>query len=415
MKKREITNNELEQMFKAVIEQTPLLNEDQVNSFLINLPKSNPGSAFKRFFRNHLNTFLLSAGVVFIVAVTLIWINSSLQSEEAIVRDKPGTHHIATIPIDTSIGETAKIVDKEISQNQADEDTVLKETTTKTSAAVVRAEKTISLPDIYKHLDKKPQIFSIQANRDTTITCKEGTTIKINANSFISEKSGNEISGIVQIAVKEYYKISDIILSNLTTTSGDKILETGGMLHIDASANNENCIIKPGLDIEIGFPYSTKKEDMDLFYGEQIKNKIDWKLANKIDDVIIQDKLIIIDSEAEQDFQTFFIVEDMPEFPGGGKALEKYIEQNAQYPFSALENRNEGKVFVSFVIDKSGYTNNIRVARSLDKILDKVAVYAVSNMPKWKPGKQRGKPVNVSYTIAVPFKAKNVELTPEEI
>lgn len=412
MKKREITNNDLEQMFNNIIEQDPLVSEEQINSLLNNLPKSNSGSAGKNYFQHHLNSFLLISGIALIVVSSFLWIISDNHSEETIIQNNAKKNLFASVPADTITLEPANILDKEINQNIANEDSVLKESTTKTSFAVVQAETTVSLSDIYKHFDKKPQIFSIQANRDTTIICKEGTTIKIDANSFVVEKTGSEIAGNIQIAVKEFYKMSDIILSNITTTSGDKILETGGMIHISASADNENCMIKPGNNIEIGFPYSNKKEYMDLFYGEQTNNRIDWKLAKKDD---VQDVLFIVDSEPEQEKQVFFIVEDMPEFPGGEKALQQYLEQNVTYPYSALKDKKEGKVNVTFVIDKKGNIRNISVAKSLDKKLDKVAVYAVSNLPRWKPGRQRGRPVNVSYTIPVNFSIKKGELTPEEI
>jgi TonB family protein len=313
---------------------------------------------------------------------------------------------IAPIDADTNTTEPAIIINNKISQNDANEVDV-KESETKTTTD-------ISLSDVYKYFEKKPQVFSIRTDRDTTIICKEGTTIQIKANSFISEKTGNSISGTVQLKVKEYYKISDMILANLTTTSGGKILETGGMLHIAATANNENCIIETGRDIKIGFPYSGKKDDMTLFYGEHTNNIIDWKLANKTDDVIIDD-VMISTTGRESTSQVFFIVEDMPEFPGGELAMRRFLIENGGYPSAMLNKEIEGKVMVTFVVDSDGNTTNIRVVKGVDETLDKVAVYVVSNFPKWKPGRQRGKPVNVSYTIPVAFSAKKGELTIDEI
>jgi hypothetical protein len=75
MKKREITNIELEQLFTNIIEQEPLFTENQVDLLLNNLPKPIPGNALKSFFKNHLNIFLLSATVVLIITAVLIWIN----------------------------------------------------------------------------------------------------------------------------------------------------------------------------------------------------------------------------------------------------------------------------------------------------------------------------------------------------
>jgi TonB family protein len=317
---------------------------------------------------------------------------------------------VAPVTADTITPEPAIIINKEIGQNKANEDTVIIDFDTNANPAIAQTETAISLSDVYKHFEKKPQVFSIRTDRDTTIICKEGTTIKIDANSLISEKTGNPIFGTFQLKVKEYYKISDMILANLTTTSGGKIIETGGMLHISATNNSENCIIKPGCDIKIGFPYSGKKDDMALFYGDITNDKIDWKLANKSDDVIIQ-----ISPEAESNSEVFFIVEDMPEFPGGELAIRRFLIENSGYPYSMLNKKIEGKVMVTFVVDSNGNTTNIRVVKGLDETLDKVAVYVVSKFPKWKPGRQRGKPIDVSYTIPVVFSAKEEELTKIEI
>ena len=410
MKKREITNNELEQLFTNIIEQEPLLTEYQVDLMLNNLPEPIPGNDVKRFLKNHLNIFLLSATIVLIITAVLIWINLDNQREEVSVQHSQEKNVVAPVNADTIETEPAIIINKEINQNNENKVTVVKESGTKTTTD-------ISLSDVYKHFEKKPQLFSIRTDRDTTIICKEGTMIQINANSFISENTGNQISGTVQLKVKEYYNISDMIFANLTTTSGGKILETGGMLNISATNNSENCILKPGSDIKIGFPYSGKKEDMALFYGDVTNDLIDWKLANMTDDVVIQEDLtmITVAPETESTSEIYLIVEEIPEFPGGDLAMRRFLVENGGYPTSMLNKEIEGKVYVTFVVDYEGNTTNIRIAKGLDETLDKVAVYVVSNFPKWKPGRQRGRPVNVSYTVPVVFSAKKGELTNTEI
>lgn len=416
MKKREITNIELGQLFTNIIEQEPLFTENQVDLLLNNLPKPIPGNALKSFFKNHLNIFLLSATIVLIITAVLIWINLDNQREEVSVQNSQKKNVVAPISADTIETEPAIIINKEINQNTANEVVVVLDSGTNASTAIIQTDIAISLSDVYKYFEKKPQGFSIRTDRDTSIICKEGTLIQIKANSFISEKTSNPISGTVQLKVEEYYKISDMILANLTTTSGGKILETGGMLHIAASANNENCIIEPGRDIKIGFPFSGKKDDMTLFYGDVTNDLIDWKLSNMTDDVKIDDELQISVSPKEESIpEVFFIVEDMPEFPGGDLAMRRFFVENGGYPSSMLNKEIEGKVYVTFVVDSDGNTTNIRVDKGLDETLDKVAVYVVSNFPKWKPGRQRGRPVAVSYTIPVVFSVKKGELTIDEI
>jgi Ca-activated chloride channel family protein len=106
--------------------------------------------------------------------------------------------------------------------------------------------------------------------------------------------------------------------------------------------------------------------------------------------------------EAEED-AVFFIVEDMPEFPGGDAALHRFIAQTVQYPVLARENGIQGRVYVSFMVDADGSIKDVKVVRGVDPMLDAEAVRVVQSMPKWKPGKQRGKSVSIRYTIPINF------------
>ncbi|HBL75125.1 MAG: energy transducer TonB [Bacteroidetes bacterium GWF2_42_66] len=108
-------------------------------------------------------------------------------------------------------------------------------------------------------------------------------------------------------------------------------------------------------------------------------------------------------AEEEEEAQVFFIVEEMPEFPGGELALRKFIAQSIKYPVIAQENGIQGKVYVNFVVDRDGSVTAAKVARGVDPSLDKEALRVVNSLPKWKPGKQRGKAVKVSYTVPINF------------
>ena len=140
------------------------------------------------------------------------------------------------------------------------------------------------------------------------------------------------------------------------------------------------------------------------------------------DDVEIEDELEIEDTEAddqtvidvapvieaaeedeEEGAKVFFIVEDMPEFPGGDLALRKFIANTIKYPEAAVEKGVQGKVYVTFVVTKDGDIANTKIARGVDPLLDKEALRVVNMQPKWKPGSQRGKAVNVSYTVPINF------------
>lgn len=109
----------------------------------------------------------------------------------------------------------------------------------------------------------------------------------------------------------------------------------------------------------------------------------------------------------------FEVVEVMPEFPNGGMpGLMKYLGKNVKYPIEAHANNIEGRVVVHFIVNKDGSISNVGLTRSVDPLLDKEAIRVISDMPKWKPGMQRGKAVRVKYTVPVMFRLqgpKNAE------
>ena len=120
------------------------------------------------------------------------------------------------------------------------------------------------------------------------------------------------------------------------------------------------------------------------------------------DDIVVEELI----EESEKDFdndQVFMIVEEMPEFPGGEEALIKFIAESTKYPEEAKNKRIEGKVFVQFVINKEGNVENVKLAKGVDPLLDEAAMNIVKSMPQWKPGRQRGQNVNVSFTIPINF------------
>ena len=104
--------------------------------------------------------------------------------------------------------------------------------------------------------------------------------------------------------------------------------------------------------------------------------------------------------EYSDEAEVFAVVEDMPKFPGN---VQQWISKNIKYPMIAQENNIQGRVFVQFVIERDGSVTDVKVARSVDPSLDKEAIRVVKAMPKWTPGKQRNKPVRVSYTVPINF------------
>lgn len=112
----------------------------------------------------------------------------------------------------------------------------------------------------------------------------------------------------------------------------------------------------------------------------------------------------MVEEEEESAQQIFTVVEEMPQFPGGEGELLKFISKSIKYPVIAQENGIQGRVLCSFVVNRDGSIVDAEVVRGVDPSLDKEALRVINTMPKWTPGKQRGKPVRVKYTVPITFR-----------
>ena len=131
----------------------------------------------------------------------------------------------------------------------------------------------------------------------------------------------------------------------------------------------------------------------------------------KVEDVKIADTEADAKTEVQEftqeeevvEEEVFTIVESMPEFPGGTTKMMEYLRDNVKYPPAAKANVITGKVFVNFTIGKNGEIRDIKIIRGVHDLLDNEAIRVVKDMPAWKAGKQRGKPVSVSFNLPINF------------
>lgn len=112
----------------------------------------------------------------------------------------------------------------------------------------------------------------------------------------------------------------------------------------------------------------------------------------------------VIAQEKPVEEKVFDVVEQMPQFPGGDAALFEYLSTHIKYPTIAEENGVQGRVIVTFVVERDGSITDVKVVKSVDPSLDKEASRVVAGMPKWIPGKQNGSAVRVMYTVPVTFR-----------
>jgi protein TonB len=101
--------------------------------------------------------------------------------------------------------------------------------------------------------------------------------------------------------------------------------------------------------------------------------------------------------------QTYLVVDVMPEFPGGKSALLKFVTSNMTYPLDAQRRKVQGRVVCEFIVNKDGSVSDIKVAKSVDAVLDKEAIRILRMMPRWKPGERLGHPVRVKFSIPFNF------------
>ncbi len=102
--------------------------------------------------------------------------------------------------------------------------------------------------------------------------------------------------------------------------------------------------------------------------------------------------------------KVFEAVEQMPSFPGGDAALMRYLSDNINYPAVAAENGVQGRVVLSFIVERDGHITDVNILRSVDPSLDREAIRVVKSMPRWIPGKQNGQSVRVKYKLPVTFR-----------
>ena len=250
-------------------------------------------------------------------------------------------------------------------------------------------------PEISKLTD---EISSVKVNDFSAIT--ENHEVE-NVNS-VSEKSVIVEGTIIDDATGQPIIGASIIIQN---TNNGTITDLDGKFKIET--NPKSVLV---------FSYIGKETYSVTVTEENIKSMKKSPIRLK-DDVQETDEIVVVGygtqkeipqtSTSPKDEITFFIVEQMPEYPGGMSELMKYVARNIKYPADALREKKQGRVIVQFIVGKDGYTSDFKVMKSVSPSLDAEAIRVLANMPKWTPGMQRGEAVPVKYTVPVTFKLDN--------
>ena len=246
--------------------------------------------------------------------------------------------------------------------------------TQKITTDVIEAVTPVAPPDI------QPQFENIvplpQQEKSDKVTYK----------GKIVDEAGNPLSDVQIVTDRKFQSIT-------TSTVNDK-----GEFRIETSPEASIAFLYKGKDAQIlGWGWAGNPETLA---------KMD---SNNM--VIVLKPQQVINAPTDGDEDVFEVVENMPEFPDGGMpGLMKYLSTNIRYPEAAHKAGTQGRVTVQFVVGKDGSIGNVSILRGVDPALDAEAIRVISGMPKWKPGTQKGEPVNVKYTVPVMFR-----LTPEPV
>lgn len=211
---------------------------------------------------------------------------------------------------------------------------------------------------------------------------------KVTYKGKIVDEAGNPLSDVQIITDRKFQSMT-------TSTVNDK-----GEFRIETSPEASIAFLYKGKDAQIlGWGWAGNPETL---------SKMD---SNNMVIVLKPQQVINAPATTDDGEEVYEVVEKMPKFPDGGMSgLMKYLSANIRYPEAAHKAGTQGRVTVQFVVGKDGSIGNVGILRGVDPNLDAEAIRVISGMPKWKPGTQKGEPVNVRYTVPVMFR-----LTPEPV
>jgi protein TonB len=219
------------------------------------------------------------------------------------------------------------------------------------------------------------------------------------------------IKGVVENAMKSDVAIeADVELAKLAEKKEAKVekkeepkVDKIEVERVKSSVKFVPPVIKKDDEVK---PEDELKSQEELNQTNTAIGAFDVKGNDEAAGEVLKAKEVIAQPEPpkEEETKVFDVVEQMPSFPGGQSALLQYLSSNIKYPVVAEENGVQGRVIVTFVVEKDGSITDVKVVKSVDPSLDKEAQRVVKSMPKWIPGKQNGAAVRVKYTVPVTFR-----------
>ena len=209
-----------------------------------------------------------------------------------------------------------------------------------------------------------------------------------------------------QQPIKKGKKSGTIKMGNETIqvigeTADDRVEPTADLKIIQTEAGKQPIFIVDGVRMDEKQVKAISPDKIASISVLKDKAAIDVYGQDAKDGVVVITRKEKVNGEASH---VFDVVEEMPQFPGGAPKLMEYLSQNIHYPKDAMEANKQGRVIVTFVVEKDGSISDAKVVKSVDPSLDEEALRVINTMPDWTPGKQNGEPVNTKYTVPITFR-----------
>ncbi len=243
----------------------------------------------------------------------------------------------------------------------------------------------------------KRNVISIIAVVALVLLCQIGLTLKKAADAEARKRAA--MTEVVELSkLEQPKKKAEVKQQKKIQVEPEKVVE-----RVKSSIKFTAPVIKKDNEVK---PEEELKTQDELMNTKTAIGAIDVKGNDDKGGEVLKLKEAVAQPEPKPEVENkvFDVVEQMPSFPGGPSALMKYLSENVKYPVVAQENGVQGRVVVSFVVEKDGHITDVKVVRSVDPSLDKEAARVVKSMPSWIPGKQNGSAVRVKYNVPVSFK-----------
>jgi len=242
----------------------------------------------------------------------------------------------------------------------------------------------------------KRNVISIIAVVCLIIACQVGLTIKKAADAEAAKRAA--MNQAVELSKLEQPKKAEVKQKQVKVEP-EKVVE-----QVKSSIKFTAPVIKKDSEVK---PEDELKTQDQIMETKTAIGSFDVKGNDDVNGEVLKAKEVIAQPEPpkhEEETKVFDVVEQMPSFPGGQSALMEYLHDHVKYPVVAQENGVQGRVVVSFIVERDGSITDVRVVRSVDPSLDREAARVVSSMPRWTPGKQNGSAVRVKYNVPVSFR-----------